>query len=218
MNSYGKKEHDPVFWLKLFLMTKHTRSVISWKDPLTDQTRTMQLRKNDWRIWTRFVMSFIINSICFHFLLHVLPIQIASKSSIMGVVFSSVGMIYLVDLDDTSGSTMTLVPDDGAQNESTTVSTGLYNAYNSSAGVGAGNVEMVKQRIIDEAMNDIRSKLELALASGELPTTPHQLHGHVKMGSITQALFLSAQSREKEHAQNKKRGSKEEHTPLMSAA
>lgn len=94
MNSYGKKEHDPVFWLKLFLMSKQTSSVLSWQDPTTNKAKRMRLRRNDWRIWMRFFMSFVVNSVCFHFLLHVLPVQIASKSSVMGVVFSSVGMIY----------------------------------------------------------------------------------------------------------------------------
>jgi len=96
LNSYGKKEHDPVFWLKLFLMSKQAGAVLSWKDPVTD--KRMKVKVKDWRIWLRFVMSFLVNSVCFHFLLHVLPIQIASKSSIMGVVFSSVGMIYLVSV------------------------------------------------------------------------------------------------------------------------
>ena len=54
-------------------------------------------------------MSYLINGAGFLFLLHVLPIQVAGQASAIGVVFRAVGMIYLVDLDDTPGNTMTLV-------------------------------------------------------------------------------------------------------------
>jgi len=205
MNSYGKKEHNAVFWLKLFLMSKDTRSVLSWKDPVTDQTKMMHLRQNDWRIWFRFFMSLIINSVCFHFLLHVLPIQIASKSSIMGVVFSSVGMIYLVDLDDTSGSTMTLVPHRGERVES---GTGSANGYDST-GISSERTdfEAVKQGILDEAMKDIRAKLEVALADG---STPH--HKTIRIDGITHALFLSSQKNDEEASHPKQSN---EETPLV---
>ena len=206
MNSYGKKEHNAVFWLKLFLMSKDTRSVVSWKDPVTDQTKMMHLRQNDWRIWFRFFMSLIINSVCFHFLLHVLPIQIASKSSIMGVVFSSVGMIYLVDLDDTSGSTMTLVPHQGERVES---GTGPANGYDSTGiSLERTDFEAVKQGILDEAMKDIRAKLEVALADG---STPH--HQTIRIEGITHALFLSSQKEHTEEKSHRKRSNEE--TPLV---
>jgi hypothetical protein len=46
----------------------------------------------------------------FHILVHALPIQVAAQSSLTGVVFRAVGMMYLVDLDDTPGCIITLVP------------------------------------------------------------------------------------------------------------
>lgn len=180
LNSYGKKEHDPVFWLKLFLMAKQSRSVISWTDAATEQVQMMNLRRNDLRIWLRCFMSFYVNSMCFHFLLHVLPIQIASKAAIISVVFSSVGMIYLVDLDDTSGATMTLLSQPGER-----VRNDPEDGSASTAGV---IFESVKQKLLEDAMREIRAKLQEALKNDD-DDAPH----HVRVGSITHALLLSSE-------------------------
>jgi hypothetical protein len=77
-------------------------------------------------------MSFIINGVGFHILVSALPVQVAGQGSLTGVVFRAVGMLYLVDLDDTPGFTLTIVeneqgavgkpgdkPDKVEQNEST---------------------------------------------------------------------------------------------------
>jgi hypothetical protein len=207
MNSYGKKEHDPVYWLKLFLMSKQTASVVSWKDSVTDQTKTLNLRQNDWRIWLRFVMSFVINSVCFHFLLHVLPVQIASKSSIMGVVFSSVGMIYLVDLDDTCGNVMTLVTHHSGEQEA---AVGDATDGYDSVGQNMNGFEAEKQRIIDETIKEMRAKLE-ALTCG--PPEPPSLHHNLHMESISHVLLLST---EKKDDNDQRKHHKTEDTPLMS--
>jgi len=204
MNSYGKKEHDPVFWLKLFLMSKQTASVLSWQDPTTNKAMRMRLRQHDWRIWVRFFMSFVVNSICFHFLLHVLPIQIASKNSVMGVVFSSVGMIYLVDLDDTSGTVMTLVQHEGTTHvplhpTDTVVvaTTGGYQSVGSTTTTGNGidmvNFEREKQKLVEESMKDLKIKLE-ALASGYDPRQTQ----NVRFTSVTHAILLSRQKKGKQ--------------------
>lgn len=109
--SFGQSEQNPAFWLKLLLMAKQTGSSVTWYDPDADQILTRKLRKNDWSLWTRFLMSFLINGVGFHILVHALPLQVASQSSLVGIVFRAVGMVYLVDLDDTPGYTMTLVED-----------------------------------------------------------------------------------------------------------
>jgi hypothetical protein len=212
MNSYGKKEHDPVFWLKLFVLSKQPdpSSVVqlSWQHPvLTERTMSMQLQRNDLRIWMRFFMSLLINSVCFHFLLNVLPVQIASKSSIMGIVFSSVGMIYLVDLDDTSGQPLTVVVVSAAPATTTTTTTasraGNNNNNNGSydsvlpADIDNNNLEAVKQRLIEQALVEIRAKLEAELgvvvpSSGRTTTTSSSTT--TKVEGITHALFLSATS------------------------
>ena len=61
------------------------------------------------RIWGRFLMSFLINGIGYHVLVHALPLQGAQQSSLTSFVLRSVGMIYLVDLDDTPGYKLTIV-------------------------------------------------------------------------------------------------------------
>ena len=61
------------------------------------------------RIWARFLMSFLINGIGYHVLVHALPLQGAQQSSLTSFVLRSVGMIYLVDLDDTPGYKLTIV-------------------------------------------------------------------------------------------------------------
>jgi len=54
-------------------------------------------------------MSFLINGIGYHILVHALPLQGAQQSSFTSFVLRSVGMIYLVDLDDTPGYKLTVV-------------------------------------------------------------------------------------------------------------
>lgn len=219
MNSFGKKEHDPVFWLKLFLMTKQSGSaVLSWKDPNTEQTKTLPLTRNGVRIWAQFFMSWIVNSICFHFLLHALPIQIASKSSIMGVVFSSVGMIYLVDLDDSTGNTLTLVSD----GHPTSSDAPPANGYDSLAHAASNDtdLEAVKQRLLEEAIQDIKAKLEIALADGvaSSSSSPSAKSGHssMRLENITHALFMAARGKHEESNQQTPRNIRES-SPLMSA-
>jgi len=71
-NSYGKKEQNPTFWLKLFLLNKQSLT-FSWQDTGgSGQVRFLHLVQNDWRVLVRFLMSFLINGVGFLFLLHVL--------------------------------------------------------------------------------------------------------------------------------------------------
>jgi hypothetical protein len=207
MNSYGKKEHDPVFWLKLFVLSKQPNpsSVVqlSWQHPvLTERIMSMQLQRNDLRIWMRFFMSLLINSVCFHFLLNVLPVQIASKSSIMGIVFSSVGMIYLVDLDDTSGQPLTVVVVSAAPATATTTAAAATRAGNNNGSYDSvlpadminndNNLEAIKQRLIEQALLEIRAKLEAEL--GVVVPSNRTTTSTTKVEGITHALFLSATS------------------------
>jgi hypothetical protein len=98
--------------LQLLLFAKATGSKVTWHDPTDDQKKTRFLTAGDWRVWIRFLMSFIINGVGLHFLVHALPIQVAAQSSLTGVVFRAVGMLYLVDLDDTPGYTLTFTDHD----------------------------------------------------------------------------------------------------------
>jgi len=88
-NSFGQKEQNPLFWLKLFLLAKESSLTFSWHDAASNQTKTILLKECNWCIWAHFFMSCLINGVGFHFLLHVLPIQVASQSTIIGVVFTA---------------------------------------------------------------------------------------------------------------------------------
>jgi hypothetical protein len=104
--NFGTSEQNPHYWIKLFLAVKQTGARCSWFDPLNDQQKEFELRHNDIRIWTPFIMSFLINGVGFHILVHALPIQVAAQSTLAGVVIRAVGMMYLVDLDDAPGTVM----------------------------------------------------------------------------------------------------------------
>lgn len=54
------------------------------------------------------VMTFLVNGFGYHILVHALPIQVAGQASLTGVVTRAIGMMYLVDLDDTKGLTLTI--------------------------------------------------------------------------------------------------------------
>jgi hypothetical protein len=108
-SGFGQSEQNPAYWLQLLLVAKGTGAKCTWYDPVARETKERQLSPDDIRIWARFFMSYLINGVGFHILVHALPIQVATQSSLTGVVFRAVGMIYLVDLDDTAGYKLTLV-------------------------------------------------------------------------------------------------------------
>jgi hypothetical protein len=61
------------------------------------------------RLWLRFLLSFLINGVGYHILVHALPIQIAQQGTLTGVVQRAAGMILLVDMDDTPGYKLNVV-------------------------------------------------------------------------------------------------------------
>jgi hypothetical protein len=109
--SFGQQsQQNPAYWLQLLLFSKQTGTQATWYDGRKEQLCQQMLNPSDFRLWIRFVMSFIINGLGFHILVHALPLQMASQSSLTGVVYKAVGMLYLVNMDDTLGSKITLVP------------------------------------------------------------------------------------------------------------
>lgn len=109
---FGQSEQNPAYWLHLLLAAKNSNARVTWYDPIKDERCERLLKPSDFRLWVRFVMNFLINGVGFHILVHALPIQVAAQSSLTGVVFRAVGMLYLVDLDDTPGYTMTIVQEE----------------------------------------------------------------------------------------------------------
>jgi len=107
--NFGESEQNPAYWLRLFLVSKNEKTNLTFVDDMKGgKVQKINLTRGDYRIWLRFIMSFLINGVGFHILVHALPLQIAFQSSLTGVVFRAVGMMYLVDLDDTPGYKLTV--------------------------------------------------------------------------------------------------------------
>jgi len=166
--AFGQSEINPAYWLQLLLAAKNSGAQVSWYDPVADETKTRDLKPSDPRIWLRFFMSFLINGVGFHILVHALPIQVAAQNGLLGVVFRAVGMLYLVDLDDTPGYIVTIVEgskeDDGKKIETT--ETQDQSPISSENGSPFSDEQLSNEaaKIIAEA----RAKLD-ALASGRHP-------------------------------------------------
>jgi hypothetical protein len=129
---FGKSEQNPGYWLILLLASKGNGCKILWENPTKDPKLAAEhctlkdndgnvikdedgenklyfcrtINPGDFRMWRRFFLSYLINGVGFHILVHALPIQVSMQSSILGVVFRAVGMLYLVDLDDSKGFTL----------------------------------------------------------------------------------------------------------------
>jgi len=107
--NFGESEQNPAYWLRLFLISKNEKTNLTFvNDMKGGKVSKIEFKQRDYRIWLRFIMSFLINGVGFHILVHALPLQIASQSSLIGVVARAVGMMYLVDLDDTPGYKLTI--------------------------------------------------------------------------------------------------------------
>lgn len=91
--NFGQSELNPAFWFQLLLSAKRNGATVTWYDPVAHAMMKKDLNKLDIGIWFRFVLSFLINGIGFHLLIHTLPIQIATQSSLLGVIFRAVGMV-----------------------------------------------------------------------------------------------------------------------------
>ena len=185
--SFGQSEQNPAYWLQLLLSAKKTNAMCTWYDPMADQMVERRLKSNDLRIWIRFFMSFLINGVGFHILVHALPIQVAAQSSLIGVVFRAVGMMYLVDLDDTPGYTLKLVQEENPEEVAAAnpeQDAGVNPEQDAGVKAHVTTHEMTEEatRIIEEA----KAKLE-ALARGEISMNPT----HHQTNRISGLLVLS---------------------------
>jgi hypothetical protein len=107
--NFGTSEQNPHFWLQLLLAAKKYGCQCSWTSVEDGVKHTRVLRPGDWNLWFRFFLSFVINGVGFHVLVHALPIQVAGQSNLTGIVIRAVGMMYLVDLDDAPGTVLKLM-------------------------------------------------------------------------------------------------------------
>jgi len=204
--NFGQSEQNPAYWLQLLLAAKTLGAQCTWYDAVADKTVVRHLSHSDWRIWTRFFMSFLINGVGFHILVHALPIQVASQSSFIGVVFRAVGMMYLVDLDDTPAQykfelmekvepldTTTTKPDYEQDKADTTCSPKPMEQPTSMVMLSDAELSAAAQRIVAEALEEARVKLE-ALARGEVVMTAGSLparHNSTSMSKLSSRRLMS---------------------------
>ncbi len=73
--AFGQSEQNPAFWIQLLIAAKRSGTKVTWFDPVENQTKTRELKPYDVRVWGRFIMSYLINGVAFHILVHALPIQ-----------------------------------------------------------------------------------------------------------------------------------------------
>jgi hypothetical protein len=99
--NFGQSEQNPEFWLKLFLSAKIKGCKLIWTDEV-GRKFSKQVSLRDWQIWMHFFMSYLVNGIGFHILLHALPIQAGMQESLSEIVLQAISMLYLVKLDDIS--------------------------------------------------------------------------------------------------------------------
>ena len=79
---YGESEQNPAYWLRLFLVIKDNDTRVTWKNHMKGNTENeCELKTGDIRVWFRYIMSFLINGVGFHILVHALPLQVACQSS-----------------------------------------------------------------------------------------------------------------------------------------
>ena len=114
--AYGTSELNSAFWLRLLFTAKHEGAMVSWYDPVKERNLQYTVTASHWSLWLRFFMSFLVNGVGFHVLVHALPIQVAAQGTFLMVVYRSVGMMYLVDMDDTAGCDLQL--EGGSRKES----------------------------------------------------------------------------------------------------
>ena len=163
---------------RLDAMVAEDGTKLTWFDPIKNENCNHILHKNDPIIWLRFWLSFLINGLgknskrctlasllvrasdscltfaCFnegyHMLVHALPIQVAAQSTFGGVVARAVGMMYIVDLDNTSNVfDMTLIPAQEEENEKVQKSDDTKGTIDASMGFGVD-----KSSVEDTATSD----------------------------------------------------------------
>jgi hypothetical protein len=214
--AFGQSEQNPAYWIQLLIAAKATGARVTWFDPVANEQKEREIKPGDIRIWTRFIMSYLINGVGFHVLVHALPIQVATQSSLTGVVIRAVGMMYLVDLDDTSGYKLTIVEEplvppagttdmktdeDGGKKDENPMDKKTLTQMMEMTGTSPLNVNVMSQetqKILDEA----KAKLD-ALARGEYnpnPTSKFAPGGMLAGGAVLMAGELAEARQEANNA------------------
>jgi hypothetical protein len=173
-SSFGTSKQHPHYWMQALICAKQPGAHVTWFDAYYKLTRQASLQSpGHSKLWIRFLMSYLINGFGFHVLVHALPIQVAGQSSLTAIVLRAVGMLYLVDLDDSSETVLTLREGSGNAVENTAMATrgsgGSHGYYEEMDQLKPNTVnttaigENVQQGIAETRleMNNLQRKLEL---------------------------------------------------------
>lgn len=177
-SSFGESPHDPRYWKQLLIGLKQAGSKLVWEDP-TDSTQR-QSTDYDLRMWVQFTMSYLINGAGFYLVVYTLPIQVASSSSLFVVVYRALGMMYVIDLDDTDGRKLTIVnenPPGGNKSEQKQSNKHISFEIDEP---DSSQIASEAQKIINQA----RAKLDLLESEG--PIRSNERHQY-KRRSLTSA-------------------------------
>jgi hypothetical protein len=171
---FGQSEQNPAYWLQLLLVTKQSGGAkVTWYDTDRDEHREKTLGAGDPETWVRFVMSFLINGVGFHVLVHALPLQVAYQPSFTYVLFYTVGMTYAVKLDDSPGYTLHVQTKPKSGKEEAATQDDSLLTQDSESTLNTSDIGMFSaeaQRIIDEA----HAKLGALATRG--PRTTRKFH------------------------------------------
>jgi len=165
--NYGKSEQNPAYWLRLFIELEQSSTITYINEVKGDRMVSLNLRALDIRVILRFFLSFLINGVGFHILVHALPLQVAAQSSLTGVVFRAVGMMYLVDLDDTPGYKLTITKAD-SENVKDSEELSIKQAINKARALLSELEELAqkKQREVEQNFVDNPVSLEKQAKNG----------------------------------------------------
>ena len=227
---FGKSEQNPSFWLIMLLSSKNiSEGQILWHNPdddaeLLDRKNSgklydgdtqilnpdggeyfhkREISPHDIRMWLRFIMSFLVNGVGYHILIHALPLQVAQQTNILGVVFRAVGMMYLVDLDDSKGFKLYITAnyspkvakevdeeDEGIADPEPEAGADEPSPFDEPTKEDMAQLEAEKEAILEHARDEVSKAMEAldALSRGEKPNFPRKAK---KSQVVTQTNLMS---------------------------
>jgi hypothetical protein len=126
-SSFGTSKQHPHYWMNAMIASRRSGALMSWDDPYRPgTTQSREVLPSDPKMWMRFYMSYLINGFGFHALIHALPIEIAGQSTLTNIVVRALGMMFLIDLDESPSTVLTIQegPDGRYQDGYTVMSSG----------------------------------------------------------------------------------------------
>lgn len=174
--NYGQSEMTPAYWLQVFLFGKQKASTFVWFDEINNVAKEANL--GFYNVLTRYILSFIINGLGYHIIIHSFPIQAANRYTYIGLLWAGCGMMFLVQLDNVSGQTLTVKHLKANFDDEHDVETPLMTEKI----LGKEEVRMSEEA--EKIISDAREKLD-ALASGQrVINAPRNATHNLKAGVL----------------------------------